>query len=53
MERLMALTCETEGCENKGLAIELNTDAQEYLCGACMQFITNAVEVQDAGTETK
>lgn len=50
--RTMILTCETKGCENENLAIELETDASQYLCGACMQFITNASEKPDAGTET-
>lgn len=49
-ERTMSLTCETDGCSAKGIAIKLVTDATQYMCGGCLQFITNAVEVTDAGT---
>lgn len=51
MARKVILTCETTGCENKDLAIELETDATEYLCGACMVYINNAVEVTDGPAE--
>jgi hypothetical protein len=51
IERLMKLICETETCGNKGHIIELVTDATQYLCGACNQFITNAEEVTDGTPE--
>lgn len=50
LERLMKLTCETKGCQAENITIELVTDATQYMCGACGQFITNAEEVTDAGT---
>lgn len=46
----MKLTCETPGCVAENIAIELETDATQYMCGACGQFITNAEEVPNAGT---
>ena len=49
--RNMKLTCETEGCVANGVAIELVTDADQYMCGACSQFITNAVEVTNGSAE--
>jgi hypothetical protein len=45
IERIMKLTCETENCIAKGIGIDLVTDSTQYACGACSQFITNAVEV--------
>jgi predicted RNA-binding Zn-ribbon protein involved in translation (DUF1610 family) len=50
-ERLVKLTCETEKCENKSKTIEMVTDATQYMCGGCGQFITNAEEVTDGNTE--
>lgn len=50
MERLMKLTCTTVGCSNENIGIELLTEADQYMCGSCMQFITNAEIVEDAGT---
>jgi hypothetical protein len=49
--RTMTLTCETEGCPNRNLAIDLETDANQYMCGACGQLITNAVEKTNGSTE--
>lgn len=48
--RTVTLTCETNGCVAENIAIELETDAQQYMCGACGQFITNVKEPGDAGT---
>lgn len=45
------LICETAGCIAENIAIELVTDATQYACGACGQFITNAEVEQDAGTD--
>lgn len=45
--RTMILTCETKGCMAENIAIPLETDATQYMCGACGQFITNAVEATD------
>lgn len=50
-ERNMKLTCETKGCIAENTPIELVTDAMQYMCGACGQFITNAEEVTDGSTE--
>jgi hypothetical protein len=50
-ERNMQLTCETKGCAAENVAIELVTDAQQYMCGLCQQFITNAVEVTNGTDE--
>jgi predicted RNA-binding Zn-ribbon protein involved in translation (DUF1610 family) len=47
----MKLTCETKGCVVENVAIELITDATQYACGACGQFITNAEEVTDGTNE--
>jgi predicted RNA-binding Zn-ribbon protein involved in translation (DUF1610 family) len=49
--RKVKLTCETETCASKGIGIELETDATQYICGACYQLITNAEEVTDGNTE--
>lgn len=51
MARIVKLTCETEGCQNSGVPIEVETDATEYLCGACMVYISNAEEVTNGSTE--
>lgn len=48
--REVTLTCKTDGCQNKDLAIVLVTDATQYLCGACGEFITDVKEPGDAGT---
>ena len=48
--RTVTLTCETDGCSNKDVAIKLKTDATQYMCGVCGQFITNVKEPGDAGT---
>ncbi len=50
--RTVTLTCETDGCQNKDMAIEVETDATQYMCGACMTLITNAVEKTNGSTET-
>ena len=49
--RTVILTCETQNCENQNLAIELVTDATEYMCGACMTHITKIVEKTDGPAE--
>jgi hypothetical protein len=49
--RIVTLTCETEGCPNKNLAIDVETDAVQYMCGACMTLITSAVEKTDGPAE--
>lgn len=49
--RKVKLICETENCISKGNAVELETDATQYMCGACGQFITNAEEVTDGTNE--
>jgi predicted RNA-binding Zn-ribbon protein involved in translation (DUF1610 family) len=51
MERLIKLTCETDSCSSKGTPVEMVTEATQYMCGACGQFITNAEEVIDGNTE--
>jgi predicted RNA-binding Zn-ribbon protein involved in translation (DUF1610 family) len=51
MERNVKLTCETAGCVAENVPIEMITDATQYLCGACGQFITNAEEVTDGTDE--
>lgn len=50
---VMLLTCETDKCQNKLVPIELETDATQYMCGACMNYITNAVEKPNARTDKK
>ena len=48
--RPVKLTCHTSGCVNAETTLTLVTDAVQYLCGACNQFIEDAVEViADAG----
>ena len=49
--RIVKLTCETLDCVNQNRAIELPTDATQYMCGACSQFITNVEEVTDGTDE--
>jgi hypothetical protein len=49
--RKVKLICENENCSSKGNQVELETDAAQYMCGACLQFITNAEEVTDGTTE--
>jgi len=51
MARIVKLTCETNKCQNKGLVIDVETDATQYMCGACLTLITNAEEVTDGSTE--
>jgi len=50
MTRIVILTCETASCQNSGIPIEVETDATEYLCGACMVYI-NKVEESNGSTE--
>ena len=38
------LTCNTDKCVNKDIAIELPTDAEQFICGPCSQPITSVVE---------
>jgi predicted RNA-binding Zn-ribbon protein involved in translation (DUF1610 family) len=38
------LTCNTDNCVNKGIAIELATDADQFMCGPCGQTIESVVE---------
>ena len=45
-------TCETQGCENSGVAIDVITDASQIMCGACQVIITNVVEKTNGSTET-
>jgi hypothetical protein len=40
-----SLTCNTENCVNKNIAIELATDAELFLCGPCGQPIASVVEI--------
>jgi predicted RNA-binding Zn-ribbon protein involved in translation (DUF1610 family) len=49
--RKLKLICETETCTSKGNPVELETDATQYMCGACFQLITNAEEVTDGTNE--
>jgi hypothetical protein len=49
--RKVILTCETDGCQNKDVAIEVETDATQYMCGACLTLISNAVEVTNGTPE--
>lgn len=45
----MILTCETEGCGNANIGILFEGSAERYICGVCMNEITNVqVSVQDA-----
>lgn len=39
------LTCHTVGCENCDITIELATDADQFMCGACSQMITDVTAV--------
>jgi len=39
------LTCHTDGCENNGITISMETDATTFYCGPCGQEITDKVEV--------
>jgi hypothetical protein len=38
------LTCNTENCINKDIAIELATEAEIFICGPCHQPIASVVE---------
>jgi predicted RNA-binding Zn-ribbon protein involved in translation (DUF1610 family) len=40
-----SLTCKTETCINKDIAIELATDAEAFICGPCGQEIASVVEI--------
>jgi hypothetical protein len=40
-----SLTCNTDKCENKEIAIELATDASLFVCGPCGQPIASVVEI--------
>jgi hypothetical protein len=40
-----SLTCKTENCINKDIPIELATEADNFLCGPCMQPIASVVEI--------
>jgi hypothetical protein len=40
-----SLTCNTETCPNKDIPIELATEADNFLCGPCMQPIALVVEI--------
>lgn len=50
-ERFVTLTCETDNCENKNIPMNLYTNATQYMCGACGQYITNAIEVVEEETD--
>ena len=41
---IILLTCETEGCINKDIAIPFEDPAELCICGCCMNEITNKVE---------
>ena len=45
------LTCETDLCANQNIAIELDNSSDVYVCGVCMNEITNkqVVEGQSYG----
>ena len=43
MERIIILTCHTEGCCNEGIAIELVSEATQGMCGGCHTEITDIV----------
>ena len=36
---IVKLTCQTEGCPSKGIAIEVEDPEQLCICGACEQEI--------------
>jgi hypothetical protein len=38
------LTCETEDCGNANIAIEFEEVVDHYICGVCMNEITNKIE---------
>jgi len=41
----MIVICETDGCANKGIAIEFADQTESVTCGPCGQPITN-IEVK-------
>jgi hypothetical protein len=41
---IIILTCETEECRNANIAIPFEGDVDHYICGVCMNEITNKVE---------
>jgi hypothetical protein len=43
--KIWILTCETQGCENAGIPIELETPATYFICGPCEKEITNFTAV--------
>ena len=40
-----SLTCNTQTCINKDIAIELATEADDFVCGPCGQPIASVVEI--------
>lgn len=38
---IMILTCETEGCGNANIQISFEGEVDRYICGVCMNEITN------------
>lgn len=38
------VTCETEGCGNANIAVPFEEVVDHYICGVCMNEITNKVE---------
>jgi len=43
--------CGTDACQNKDVVIEVVTDATQFMCGACGEFITNIAKVSDGPAE--
>lgn len=41
---MIILTCEIEGCGNANIPISFEGIADRYICGVCMNEITNKVE---------
>jgi len=41
------VTCHTDGCENNGITITMETDATTFYCGCCGVEITDKVEVTE------
>jgi hypothetical protein len=40
-----SLTCNTDKCINKDIAIQLATEAEQFVCGPCGQPIASVVEI--------
>jgi hypothetical protein len=38
---MIMLTCEIEGCGNANIEIPFEGEADRYMCGVCMNEITN------------